>query len=75
MKSKLKKSHNYNVLHQKLNNTHEEEINRLKPVVFIGPYELSQSLGIPGEVNHSVVIEKMKEVVLKCKQNKIAVGR
>jgi len=43
-------------------------------VIFIGPYDLSQSLGIPGEVNHSLVIEKMKEVVLKCKQNKIAVG-
>ena len=43
-------------------------------VIFIGPYDLSQSLGIPGEVNHSLVIEKMKEVVLKCKENKIAVG-
>lgn len=43
-------------------------------VIFIGPYDLSQSLGIPGEVNHSLVIEKMKEVILKCKQNKIAVG-
>jgi len=43
-------------------------------VIFIGPYDLSQSLGIPGEVNHSLVIEKMKEVVLKCEQSKIAVG-
>jgi len=43
-------------------------------VIFIGPYDLSQSLGIPGDVNHPLVIEKMKEVVLKCKQNKIAVG-
>jgi len=43
-------------------------------VIFIGPYDLSQSLGIPGQVNHSLVVEKMKEVVLKCKQNKIAVG-
>ena len=39
MKSILKKSINDNVLDQKLNNTLEEEINRLKPVVFIGPYE------------------------------------
>ena len=39
MKSILKKSANDNVLDQKLNNTLEEEINRLKPVVFIGPYE------------------------------------
>ena len=43
-------------------------------VIFIGPYDLSQSLGIPGEVNHPLVIEKMKEVVLKCKENKVAVG-
>jgi len=43
-------------------------------VVFVGPYDLSQSLGIPGEVNHSLVMEKMKEVVFKCKQHKIAVG-
>jgi 4-hydroxy-2-oxoheptanedioate aldolase len=43
-------------------------------VIFIGPYDLSQSLGIPGQVNNSLVVKKMKEVVLKCKQNKIAVG-
>ena len=43
-------------------------------VIFIGPYDLSQSLGIPGQVNNPLVTEKMKEVVLKCKQNKIAVG-
>jgi len=43
-------------------------------VIFIGPYDLSQSLGIPGQVNNSLVVKKMKEVILKCKQNKIAVG-
>ena len=43
-------------------------------VIFIGPYDLSQSLGVPGEVNHPLVKEKMKEVVLKCKENKVAVG-
>jgi len=43
-------------------------------VIFIGPYDLSQSLGIPGEVHHPLVTEKMKEVVSKCKKNKIAVG-
>jgi len=43
-------------------------------VIFIGPYDLSQSLGIQGQVNNSLVVEKMKEVVLKCKQSKIAVG-
>jgi len=43
-------------------------------VIFIGPYDLSQSLGIPGEVKHPLVIEKMKEVVSKCKENKVAAG-
>ena len=43
-------------------------------VIFIGPYDLSQSLGIPGQVNNSLVVEKMKEVVLKCKENKVAAG-
>jgi 4-hydroxy-2-oxoheptanedioate aldolase len=43
-------------------------------VIFIGPYDLSQSLGIPGQVNHSLVVEKMKKVVTKCLENNISVG-
>ena len=43
-------------------------------VIFIGPYDLSQSLGIPGEVNHPLVTKKMQEVVSRCKENKITVG-
>ena len=43
-------------------------------IIFIGPYDLSQSLGIPGEVNNPLVTEKMKEVFLKCGENKVAVG-
>jgi len=43
-------------------------------VIFIGPYDLSQSLEIPGQVNHPLVTEKMKEVILRCKQSKVAVG-
>jgi len=43
-------------------------------VIFIGPYDLSQSLGILGQVNHPLVAEKMKEVVTKCKESKVAVG-
>lgn len=34
-------------------------------VIFIGPYDMSQSLGVPGEVNHPKVISKMKEIVEK----------
>jgi len=43
-------------------------------VIFIGPYDLSQSLGMPGQVSHSLVVKKMKEVVIKCRENDIAVG-
>jgi 4-hydroxy-2-oxoheptanedioate aldolase len=43
-------------------------------VIFIGPYDLSQSLGLSGQLDHPLVIEKMKEVVYKYKKNKIAVG-
>ena len=43
-------------------------------VIFVGPYDLSQSLGISGEVNNPLVTERMKEVVLKCRKNKVAVG-
>ena len=51
-----------------------EDLLRESDVIFIGPYDLSQSLGIPGEVNHPLVIEKMQEVILKCKKKNIAVG-
>ncbi|NLL61814.1 MAG: aldolase [Candidatus Atribacteria bacterium] len=43
-------------------------------VVFIGPYDLSQSLGIPGKVHDPIVEEKMQEVILKCRQQKVGVG-
>jgi len=37
-------------------------------VIFIGPYDLSQSLGITGDVHNALVIEKMQEAILKCKK-------
>jgi len=43
-------------------------------VVFIGPYDLSQSLGLPGQVNHPLVEEKMKQVVEKARSNGKYVG-
>jgi len=48
--------------------------NRGIDVFFIGPYDLSQSLGVSGQLDHPLVIEKMKEVIFKCKKIKIAVG-
>lgn len=41
-------------------------------VIFIGPYDLSQSLGITGDVKNIKVLDKMKEVIEKAKlKNKI----
>jgi len=51
-----------------------KKVSRACPWGFHGPYDLSQSLGIPGEVNHPLVIEKMQEVVSKCKEKNVAVG-
>ena len=35
-------------------------------VIFIGPYDLSQSLGIPGQVNDPKCIAAIKTIVEKC---------
>lgn len=43
-------------------------------IIFIGPYDLSQSLGLTGQVTHPQVEEKMREIIAACKQQGIAVG-
>jgi len=43
-------------------------------IVFIGPYDLSQSLGLPGQVNHPLVKKKMKQVVEKVRSKEKYVG-
>jgi 4-hydroxy-2-oxoheptanedioate aldolase len=43
-------------------------------VIFIGPYDLSQSLGIPGQVHNPVLIEKMVNIVDKAKRKGKSVG-
>lgn len=43
-------------------------------IVFIGPYDLSQSLGVPGEIDHPLVQEKMKHIVDVCACKGIATG-
>lgn len=43
-------------------------------IVFVGPYDLSQSLGVPGEVEHPLVIEKTRAIVKACRDRGIAVG-
>jgi 4-hydroxy-2-oxoheptanedioate aldolase len=43
-------------------------------VIFVGPYDLSQSLGLTGQVEHPLVEEKMLELVSKCGAKGITVG-
>lgn len=43
-------------------------------IVFIGPYDLSQSLGIPGQTTHPRVVEAMKEMIAAAKENGVVIG-
>lgn len=43
-------------------------------VVFIGPYDLAQSLGIMGQVDHPAVAGKLREIVKLCAPKGVAVG-
>lgn len=43
-------------------------------ILFIGPYDLSQSLGIPGQVNNPIVVNAMKDIVEKAKKKNKVIG-
>ncbi|MGN1328128.1 MAG: HpcH/HpaI aldolase/citrate lyase family protein [Eubacterium sp.] len=43
-------------------------------ILFIGPYDLSQSLGIPGQVNNKIVVDEMKNIVEKAKKKNKVIG-
>lgn len=43
-------------------------------VLFIGPYDLSQSLGIPGQVDNPVLISAMQEIIEKAKEKGKVIG-
>jgi 4-hydroxy-2-oxoheptanedioate aldolase len=43
-------------------------------LIFIGPYDLSQSVGIPGQIDHPLVTEKMMEIINLCNQHNVVVG-
>jgi len=42
--------------------------------VLVGPYDLSSSLGWPGEVTHPEVQEAIRRVASVCKESKMPVG-
>lgn len=43
-------------------------------IVFIGPYDLSQSLGVPGQIDHPLVVEKTKQIVSACEARGVSTG-
>jgi len=43
-------------------------------ILFIGPYDLSQSLGVPGQISNPIVIETMKDIVNRARTLGIVVG-
>ncbi len=43
-------------------------------VIFIGPYDLSQSLGMPGDVDNPRVTEAMSRIVDECRARNMVVG-
>jgi 4-hydroxy-2-oxoheptanedioate aldolase len=43
-------------------------------VIFIGPYDLSQALGVGGQIDHPAVEEKMKDVTRAARRRSLVVG-
>ena len=43
-------------------------------VIFLGPWDLSQSLGVPGKTKDPRVIEVMEKVIAACKERGIVLG-
>lgn len=43
-------------------------------VIFLGPFDMSQSLGIPGQVNHQMINDAAKKVVDVCRTHGKAAG-
>ncbi|MGB5270277.1 HpcH/HpaI aldolase family protein [Eudoraea sp.] len=43
-------------------------------VIFLGPYDLSQSCGVPGQVHHEKVVKRMEEAVALARKSGKVVG-
>jgi 4-hydroxy-2-oxoheptanedioate aldolase len=43
-------------------------------ILFIGPYDLSQSLGVPGQVSHPSVVEAITNITGRAKQAGVVTG-
>jgi 4-hydroxy-2-oxoheptanedioate aldolase len=43
-------------------------------IIFIGPYDLSQSLGVPGEIEHPKVVDAIRNLTVKAKERNVVLG-
>jgi 4-hydroxy-2-oxoheptanedioate aldolase len=43
-------------------------------VLFVGPYDLSQSLGVPGQVEHPKVMDAIREMQVKAARRQVVLG-
>jgi len=43
-------------------------------IIFIGPYDLSQSLGVPGQIDNPVVVNEIKKITKKAKLSGKTIG-
>jgi len=43
-------------------------------ILFIGPYDLSQALGVPGEIEHPKVLEEMRKIIAVAKRKGKTIG-
>ena len=43
-------------------------------ILFIGPYDLSQSLKIPGQINHPIVVDAMRKILEKARLKNKVIG-
>lgn len=53
-----------------------EEIIKIKgiDIIFIGPYDLSQSLQVPGQIEHPLVTRKIEEMIQLANKHQILLG-
>ena len=42
--------------------------------IFLGPYDLSTSLGISGQLDHPLIVESIEKVIAKAKESQIVLG-
>ena len=62
-----------------LEGTHLSEYEKIADIpgvdiLFIGPYDLSQALGIPGQIEHPRVLEEMQKIIAVAKHKNKTIG-